>query len=112
MAKTSSSTITNQMIGMEIARTERDLVRVGKFGIVVVVMTLISLGILFYKLSTLVAPLNSAEQKLVLVCFGLIVFALLAGFKFADLANYRWAIQEWREQSFRDYQARHRGDKP
>jgi hypothetical protein len=92
-----------KLIADEMAITERNLARVGKFGVALVALALLCWLVLLYKLRTLVSALNSAETKLVFICFGLTALIAITGFAFTQIANYKQAIYNWREQSMREY---------
>lgn len=97
-----------KLIEEEMERTEKTLTAVGKFGGLLVFVVVLSWIILLYKLSTLVSPLSHAETNLVFVCFALTIMLGITGITFMKIAAYKRAINTWREQSMKEYNARYK----
>lgn len=107
-AKNQKHMTSTEMIAKEVADSEKSLEAIGKFGILMMVLALVALAVLLYKIGSMVSPATPGEMKLAFACIILIALAFMAGHRFSAIADYRWAIHEWREQSIKDYQERHR----
>jgi hypothetical protein len=96
-----------ELVRQEIDQTERRLASVGKFGVLLVVLSLIICIAFLVNLRAFPNP-SSRELELIVMCIVLIAVVGVSGIVFTRIAEYREAIHAWKEQSLKDYEARHR----